>query len=30
MTYVAAAVSSISTLFYFLIRSGLLNGGRRR
>lgn len=30
MTYVAAAVSSISTLFYFLLRSGLLNGGRRR
>lgn len=30
MTYVAAAVSSISTLLYFLLRSGLLNGGRRR
>ena len=30
MTYVAAAVSSISTLFYFLLRSGLLNGTRRR
>ena len=29
MTYVAAAVSSLSTLFYFLLRSGLL-GGRRR
>ena len=29
MTYVAAAVSSVSTLFYFLLRSGLL-GGRRR
>ena len=30
MTYVAAAVSSISTLLYFLLRSGLLNGNRRR
>lgn len=30
MTYVAAAVSSIATLLYFLLRSGLLNGGRRR
>ena len=29
MTYVAAAVSSVSTLVYFLLRSGLL-GGRRR
>lgn len=29
-TYVAAAVSSLSTLLYFLIRSGLLGGGRRR
>ena len=29
MTYVAAAVSSLSTLLYFLLRSGLL-GGRRR
>lgn len=29
MTYVAAAVSSVSTLLYFLLRSGLL-GGRRR
>ena len=30
MTYVAAAVSSISTLLYFLLRAGLLNGNRRR
>lgn len=30
MTYIAAAVSSISTLLYFLVRSGLLGGGRRR
>ena len=30
MTYVAAAVSSVSTLLYFLLRSGLLGGGRRR
>ncbi len=29
MTYVAAAVSSLATLLYFLLRSGLL-GGRRR
>ena len=29
MTYVAAAVGSLSTLLYFLVRSGLL-GGRRR
>lgn len=28
-TYVAAAVSAILTLLYFLIRSGLLGGGRR-
>jgi Zn-dependent membrane protease YugP len=28
LTYVAAAVSSLSTLLYFLVRSGLL-GGRR-
>jgi hypothetical protein len=28
MTYVAAAASSIATLLYFLLRSGLL-GGRR-
>lgn len=30
MTYVAAAVGSVAQLFYFLVRSGLLNGGRRR
>ena len=30
MTYVAAAVSSISTLLYFLVRSGLLGGRRSR
>lgn len=30
MTYIAAAVSSISTLLYFLVRSGLLGGNRRR
>ncbi len=30
MTYVAAAVSSLLTLLYFLVRSGLLNGNRRR
>ena len=30
MTYIAAAVSSILTLLYFLVRSGLLGGGRRR
>lgn len=30
MTYVAAAVSSLLTLLYFLVRSGLLNGTRRR
>ena len=30
MTYVAAAVSSLMTLLYFLLRSGLLGGGRRR
>ena len=29
MTYIAAAVSSLATLLYFLLRSGLL-GGRRR
>jgi len=29
MTYVAAAISSLMTLLYFLLRSGLL-GGRRR
>ena len=30
MTYIAAAISSIMTLLYFLVRSGLLGGGRRR
>ena len=30
MTYIAAAVSSLSTLLYFLVRSGLLGGGRQR
>lgn len=30
MTYIAAAVSSVMTLLYFLVRSGLLGGGRRR
>ena len=29
MTYVAAAVSTLMTLLYFLLRSGLLGGGRR-
>lgn len=30
MTYIAAAISSVMTLLYFLVRSGLLGGGRRR
>ena len=30
MTYVAALVSTLLTLLYFLIRAGLLGGGRRR
>ena len=30
MTYIAAAISSIMTLLYFLVRSGLIGGGRRR
>ena len=30
LTYVAAAVSTLLTLLYFLLRSGLLGGGRRR
>ena len=30
MTYIGAAISSLLTLLYFLIRSGLLNGGNRR
>jgi len=29
LTYVAAAVSTLMTLLYFLLRSGLLGGGRR-
>ena len=29
LTYVAAAVSTLLTLLYFLLRSGLLGGGRR-
>ena len=29
MTYVAAAASSVMTLLYYLIRSGILGGGRR-
>ena len=28
-TYVAAAITSIATLIYYLIRSGILSGGRR-
>lgn len=30
LTYVAAAVSTLMTLLYFLLRSGLLGGGSRR
>ena len=30
MTYVAAATSAVMTLLYFMIRTGLLGGGRRR
>ncbi len=30
LTYVAAAISTLLTLLYFLIRSGLIGGGRRR
>ena len=30
MTYIAAAISSVTTLLYFLVRSGLLGGNRRR
>jgi len=30
LTYVAAAISSLLTLLYFLLRSGLLGGGGRR
>jgi Zn-dependent membrane protease YugP len=30
MTYIAALVSTLLTLFYFLIRAGLLGGGGRR
>jgi uncharacterized protein len=30
MTYVAAVVSTLLTLLYFLVRSGLLGGGRNR
>ena len=30
LTYVAGAISSLMTLLYFLVRSGLLGGGRRR
>ena len=29
LTYVAAAVSSLMTLLYFLVRSGLLGGSQR-
>jgi Zn-dependent membrane protease YugP len=30
LTYVAAAVSSLMTLLYYLMRAGLLGGGRSR
>ena len=30
MTYVAGAVSSLATLLYYLIRAGVIGGGRRR
>ena len=30
LTYVAAFVSSLLTLLYFIMKSGLLNGNRRR
>ena len=30
MTYVAGAVSSLATLLYYLLRAGVIGGGRRR